>query len=75
MGLEAQTQIRFPQGELTATAPLVIGMPQIKLSNFGEYSIDLAVDGDQKASIPLYVRQVPLLPQQQIRPPETPPPA
>src|SRR5207248_6525668 len=71
MGLEAQTQVRFPPGERSATAPLVIAMPQIKLSSFGEYLIDLAVNGRQEASIPLFVRQHPLLPKQPETPPET----
>src|SRR5258708_25119619 len=34
MGLEAQTNIQFPQGETSASAPLVISMPQLRLENF-----------------------------------------
>jgi hypothetical protein len=36
----------------------------MKLPNFGEYSIDLGVDGRHEASIPLFVRQVNQSPQQ-----------
>jgi len=63
--LEAQIQIHIPPDSLTATAQLVLVIPQIKLPNFGEYSIDLAVDGRQEASIPLYVKQIPLVPPMQ----------
>ena len=70
--LDAQTQIHIPPDSSTATAQFVLVMPQIKLPNFGEYSIDLAVDGRQEASIPLYVKQIPLLPPM---PPPSPPEA
>jgi|ERR1044071_10456 hypothetical protein len=67
MRVDAQMHVQFQPGESSATAPLVIGMPQIKLSNFGDYLIDLAVDGRQEASIPLFVRQV-------AQPPQSSPP-
>jgi hypothetical protein len=76
--LEAQTQIALGPDSSTATAQLVLIIPQIKLPSFGEYSIDLAVDGRQEASTPLYVKQIPLVPpMQRTTPPEQPqlPPA
>jgi hypothetical protein len=73
MGLEAQTNIQFPPGEASAAAALVIAMPQLRLQNFGEYSIDLAVDGRQEASIPLFVRQSQPPTPPQIQAPEIPP--
>ena len=66
--LDAQMNIAMPPGEPTATLPLVLIVPPIKLQRFGEYSIDLAVDGRQEASIPLYVRQA----QAPRLPPQTP---
>ena len=56
--LEAGSQVVFPPGESSVTACLVLQMQQMKLPNFGEYSIDLAVDGRHEASIPLFVRQI-----------------
>jgi hypothetical protein len=32
---------------------------QLKLPNYGEYSIDLGIDGRHEASIPLFVRPAP----------------
>ncbi len=54
--LDAATQVAFPPGEHTVTACLVLQIQQLKLPNFGEYSIDLGVDGRHEASIPLFVR-------------------
>ena len=45
-------------GESTATSHIVLNMQQLKLPRFGEYSIDLAVDGREEGSLPLYVRKV-----------------
>ncbi len=54
--LDAGTEVAFPPGEHSVTACLVLQMQQMKLPNFGEYSIDLAIDGRHEASIPLFVR-------------------
>ncbi|CAN5180092.1 hypothetical protein BH20VER2_BH20VER2_18950 [soil metagenome] len=56
--LDAATQVQFPPGEHTVTACLVLQIQQMKLPNYGEYSIDLGVDGRHEASIPLFVRPV-----------------
>lgn len=75
MGVETQAQVLFPTGQASASWPFVIVMPQLLLSNFGEYLIDLAVDGRQEASILLFVSQFQLPPQSQSQPPaDTPPP-
>ena len=60
--IDAQAQVPCPPSESTATVQLILIMQQIKLPNFGEYSIGLAVDGDEKATIPLYARQIQIPP-------------
>ncbi len=55
--MEASSQVTFPPGETTMTACFVLQIQQLKLPKFGEYSIDLAVDGRHESSIPLFVRQ------------------
>jgi hypothetical protein len=35
-----------------------LDIQQLKLPKFGEYSIDLAVDGRAEASLPLYVKKL-----------------
>jgi Family of unknown function (DUF6941) len=71
--LNAQIQVRVGPNEISATVPISLIVQQINLPHFGEYSIGLAVDGRQEASIPLFVRriqspnqgQIPQLPAQQ----------
>ena len=65
--LDANTQVSFPPNEHSVTACLVLQLQQLKLPNYGEYSIDLGVDGRQEASIPLFVR--PAGPSSQALPP------
>lgn len=57
--LEAQLMIQIREDVSDATVPLSFVIQQIVFPHFGEYRIDLAVDGRQEASIPLYVRQAP----------------
>ena len=53
--LTTTTQVKFGPNDFTATASLVLIIQQLKLPRFGEYSIDLAVDGHDAGSIPLTV--------------------
>jgi|ERR1022692_348721 hypothetical protein len=58
--------VQVSPGESTASVPFVMIIQQLKLPHFGEYSIDLAIDGMQQASIPLFARQVQMPPQMQL---------
>ncbi len=49
--------INFPDGQSSASANLIFNIQGLKLEKAGEYSIDLAVDGLQKASLPLFVKE------------------
>jgi Family of unknown function (DUF6941) len=64
--LEHQINVQFPASETEATVRLALLTAQIMLPNFGDYSVHLAIDGRQEASIPLHVVQArpgPALPQ------------
>jgi hypothetical protein len=56
--LDAPLTINFPDAAPSATAQLILDLQNLRFNAFGEFSIDLAVDGRQEASIPLFVRQV-----------------
>lgn len=71
--LERQTQIHIGPEFPTTTYQMVVIMVRTKIPSFGEYSIDLAVDGRQEASIPLYVGQIPLVPPTQAPTPPAQP--
>lgn len=49
--------VNFPEGERTISANLIFGIQGLKLDRVGEYSIDLAIDGQQKSSLPLFVKE------------------
>ncbi len=41
----------------SGAANLILNIQGVKLEKFGEYSIDLAIDGQHKASLPLFVKE------------------
>ena len=57
--LEANMGVRFNTEDDTAIANLVFTIPNIKLAKYGQYSIDIAIDGRQEASLPLQVKPTP----------------
>jgi len=54
--LEGTAQVRFQDNDSSSTVSMALGIQQLKLPKFGEYSIDLAIDGRHEASIPLFVK-------------------
>ncbi len=49
--------INFADEQTSGAANLILNIQGLKLERFGEYSIDLAIDGQQKASLPLFVKE------------------
>lgn len=49
--------INFADEQSSVAANLILNIQGLKLEKFGEYSIDLAIDGQQKASLPLFVKE------------------
>jgi len=54
--LDATAEVRFHGDDPSVTVSLALNIQQFRLPRFDEYSIDLAVDGRQEASIPLFVK-------------------
>ena len=50
-------KINFTDDQSSGSTNLILNIQGLKLEKFGEYSIDLAIDGQQKASLPLFVKQ------------------
>jgi hypothetical protein len=55
--INANVPVIVPPNESSSTAQIVVGIQQLILPRFGEYQIDLAIDGRLEKSIPLFVRQ------------------
>jgi len=54
--MEGRVAISFRPAMTTAATNLVLNIDRLKLERAGEYAIDLAVDGRQEKTLPLYVR-------------------
>lgn len=57
--VDAQVGVRFTEKAQSATFNLVMQINGLKLEQFGEYTVDLAVDGVHQGSIPLYFGKTP----------------
>ena len=55
--LEGKMAIALNPGFDSASANLVLAIHGLQLQSPGDYAVNLAVDGKQEASIPLYVRK------------------
>lgn len=47
----------FQQEQRSASANSILNVQMVQLANYGEYSIDLAINGRKEASLPLFVLQ------------------
>jgi len=56
-GANGTININFPDEQRSGSSNFVFNLQMLKLENYSEYSIDLAVDGRKEASLPLFVRE------------------
>ncbi len=54
--LDGMVRVSFGPDAKTMATNLILNMERIKLENPGEYAINLAIDGRQEKSLPLYLR-------------------
>jgi hypothetical protein len=50
-------KISYSEGQKTSSANLILNIQGLKIDKCGEYSIDLAIGGKSRASLPLFVRE------------------
>ena len=67
--LRNESVVQIPPSQKSGSANLILNLQGIKFEKPGTFSIDLAIEGRQEASLPLFVRQAPELP----APPNVPP--
>ena len=56
--LEAGINVRFGKMPSSISINMIFNIQNLKINNYGEYSIDLAIDGRHEVSLPLYVNQM-----------------
>lgn len=54
---QGHINVNFSDEQGSGSANLILNIHGLKLEKFGEYSIDLAIDGQEKASVPLFVKE------------------
>src|SRR5260370_37809870 len=57
--IDVQVEVTLPEGNHFVTRNFVVNIQQLKFEKPGTYSIDVAMDGRQEASIPLLVKYSP----------------
>jgi hypothetical protein len=54
----AKANVRMQQDRDSSVSNLILYLQRFKLEKFGRYRIDLAIDGHQEATLPLFVKQI-----------------
>jgi len=54
---EGVITINFSEEQSSGSAHLILNIQGLNLPKLGEYAIDLAIDGQQKVSLPLFVKE------------------
>ncbi|MBL7214158.1 MAG: hypothetical protein ISS71_00605, partial [Phycisphaerae bacterium] len=69
--LDGNISVKIQDNVGTAMVNLILNMRGLEFKQFGKYRVDLAIDGNIQASLPLRVSQAPNRPSQHsIKPPE-----
>ncbi len=68
--LEGGISVRVAQHYSTSVANLILNMRGLEFKRFGNYQVDLAIDGNIVASLPLRISQAPSRPRPEGMPPE-----
>lgn len=57
--LEGNISVRIGDNASAAAVNLILNMQNLEFKQYGQYQIDLAIDGSVQASLPLHIRPVP----------------
>jgi len=57
--LDNRISVRFEEGVDSTVVNLILNVQRLRIENYGEYRIDLAIDGRQEGSLPFNVIKVP----------------
>ena len=57
--LEGEIMVRLAEDADSAVVNFVLHFQRLKLQNYGQYRVDLAIDGRQEATLPLNVKEKP----------------
>ncbi len=55
--MNGRLSVNFPPEHRSVSLNLIFNIQMLKFETLGEHSIDLAVDGERRVSLPLFVRE------------------
>ena len=56
---DGNVNVQIQEAEESAVINLIVNMRDVRFEKFGRYSVDLTMDGKQRGSLPLFVKQPP----------------
>jgi hypothetical protein len=57
--IEGNIAVRIGDGVDSSVVNLILNMQRLEFKAYGQYRVDLAIDGQMQGSLPFYVREVP----------------
>jgi hypothetical protein len=57
--IELPFEVSVPAEDSFAYRNFILNIQRLKFEKFGQYAVDIAIDGRQEASIPMEVKQIP----------------
>jgi hypothetical protein len=57
--IKGEFRVEPPPGSRVASANLVLNLGQLRIKDYGEYAVNLAIDGSQVATLPFWVKEPP----------------
>lgn len=56
--MDGNLSVKIGEKMFSSVVNLVLNIQRLKFENFGEYSINLAIDGREASSLPVYFREI-----------------
>jgi hypothetical protein len=56
--MDGQIDVAFSDEQASKAINLILNMQGLKLPHFGEYRVDLAIDGRQESALPLFLKEM-----------------
>ncbi len=57
-GIDGNLNVRISENLFSSVVNIVFNLQRLKFEKFGEYNINLGIDGKQIGQLPLYLRQI-----------------
>ena len=66
--LEGNVKIEIPNNTESTVSNFILNLQQLEFKKYGQYRIDLVIDGQTSGSLPFYVKEIPKRDKEQTNP-------